>query len=280
MRAKRASRQGSHRWWHAMAFRRTRRPRRRYRRIRTRMRMRSKRKMPVNRRFVSRVKKAWIKLAEPMMKYRIVSMVSNKDTRATDNSEQLQNGVVKSWDAWHIGNHSLFPSMGTTEETRIGREIFTTQLRIVVTLNVLAGKKNSIFKFFWVEWNMTEGPPDGTGGTGGDSLFLKGFSLDANTDLIDRKRYTKVKYLGKIHEKDLALPVGVNADDGINVQRIFKVPFRKRIKFKASNSHVPVGISDYGTVVVVAYNRDEDSDGDLTKGTGNCAEFVISYRDI
>lgn len=182
------------------------------------------------------------------------------------------NSIYAAIAAWYPSmpaGQTMFPSQGNTDGNRKGDEILCQGMRFRCQLNVPYDRRSSAFKFFFVQWNTSQGSP----GTRTD--FLHDITGSIMLDPIQTDRWPGVKYLGTYRpiSRDLS-PTDQHSTILINKW----IPFKKKVTFNNDGSEVPSNLKEEGAIIVFSYGYTGALQTDTLAQNCQCT-LTLYYKD-
>lgn len=163
-----------------------------------------------------------------------------------DNSiAALYHDVLNDFQIWGPSEaNNIFPSIGTTDSSRIGDRIIAAGFRVRMALQIPYDRRNMHIKMWFVPFNNSQGSPTTY------NEFYHNISGNSQLDPLQNKRFHNVQYLGKFSLSAKDRKPDTDATILINKW----IPFDKKIYFKGDASKIPSNITEYGRIILAPYD--------------------------
>jgi len=170
------------------------------------------------------------------------------------NTGQLYHNQIYQFHLWGASGTSFdcLPYQGITDGHRLGDRIMLEGFKVRCLFQIPGDRRNTTIMMYWVPHNSEQGDPS--------SDLLHNVTGSTMVDPVQKKRYPKVKLLGKFNVKprDQYTYIGGAHGDSLNAAPIyadFWIPIDKKVYFKADASVQPSNLTEYGTICVAPYQN-------------------------
>lgn len=151
---------------------------------------------------------------------------------------------VSALGVWYPGS-ATFPLQGNSDGERRGDEIYVTGIKVRLVMQVPYDRRNSKFRFYFIEWNSIQGDPSNKA-----NLFHTAIN-NVMVDAIQTDRY-RVKKLGsaRLYSTDQS-----TTGQDKTIIKTFWLPIKRKITFINDGTRdVAQGLKEYGTMLITGYD--------------------------
>lgn len=186
-------------------------------------------------------------IAQSEMKYK-----SGTYSVASLNHNNIYEAHLWSFPSSAVALTDIFPSQGTNDGARIGDRIYCSGMLVRGMFQITGDRRNTSVALYFVPHNSEQGS------AGDYNQLFHNVTGSSMMDSLQKKRFPKIKFLGRYRVKPSDLHFAGTANTPVNSASIyFKkwIPIDKKLYFKADASTNISNLEEYGTLVIAPYQN-------------------------
>ena len=178
--------------------------------------------------------------------------------------------VIPLWYPGMPAGQTMFPSQGNTDGNRRGDEILCMGMRFRCQLNVPFDRRNSRFRFYFVQWNAQQGNPSVR------TDLLHDVTGSILLDPVQTDRWKgRLHYMGtySVSSRDLRQTADHST---ILINRW--IPMKKKINFINDGNEMPANLTEFGHIICLPYAYTGALSTDVIAENCQCT-ITLYYKD-